>query len=128
MSTELGVLGLYGLVVVATIVIEVLLAIPKLGFPYLLGPRDEARTLDGVAGRAARCAQNSIFALALFAPAALSVHVLGLSTASTVLAAQIFLAARVIYVPVYLAGVPLLRTGVWAVAALAVVYLYLAVI
>ena len=46
-------------------------------------------------------------------------------TAGTLLAAQVFLAVRVVYVPVYAFGVPVLRTFLWLAGFAATVLLYL---
>ncbi len=125
MNSELSILVLYGLLVIITIGIQVLLALPQVGLPYLASSRDEGRVLTGAAGRAERALGNSVVAMALFAPAVLIVQALQINSASTLLAAQIFLIARLIYLPVYLAGIPWLRTAVWAVGLLATAWLYI---
>jgi uncharacterized MAPEG superfamily protein len=125
MSSELSILALYGLLVIITIVIQVLLAIPQVGLPYLATPRDEGRELTGTAGRALRCLDNSVVAMALFAPAILILDAKTGFNSTTLLMAQIFLLARVAYLVVYLAGIPWVRTGIWAVGLLATAYLYL---
>lgn len=124
MSSELSILALYGLLVIVTIVIQVMLALPQLGLPYLATPRDEGRKVHGTAARALRCLDNSVVAMALFAPAILILQAKGISTGTTILAAQIFLIARAAYLVIYLMGIPWLRTGVWAVGILATAYLY----
>jgi len=125
MNSELSILVLYGLLVIITIGIQVLLALPQVGLPYLASSRDEGRVLTGAAGRAERALGNSVVAMALFAPAVLIVQALQINSASTLLAAQVFLIARLIYLPVYLAGIPWLRTAVWAVGLLATAWLYI---
>ena len=125
MSSELSILALYGLLVMAQILIHVLSATPPLGIPYLVSPRDEARSLTGVPGRCKRAADNAVTALALFAPAILLLHAKGGFTTSTLLAAQVFLILRLIYAVLYPLGTPWLRTVVWVVAFLANAYLYL---
>lgn len=126
MSTELGVLGYYGLFVVVVIVLQVLAAIPQVGLAALATARDDLPPLTGVAGRMERALKNCVVALALFTAAVLVVHLGGKSSAGTVLAAQIFLIARIAYVAVYAAGTPWLRTGIWAVGLLATLYLFIA--
>ena len=125
MSSELSILALYGLLVMAQILIHVLSATPPLGIRYLVSPRDEARSLTGVPGRCKRAADNAVTALALFAPAILLLHAKGGFTTSTLLAAQVFLILRLIYAVLYPLGTPWLRTVVWVVAFLANAYLYL---
>ena len=126
MGTELGILGLYGLVVLATIFAQVLTAQAQVGLPMLLKPRDDIPKLTGIAGRMERAQLNSIVALALVAPAILILATKGNSTATTLLAAQIFLIARILYVPVYAAGLPWARTLVWLAGFLATAWLYVA--
>ena len=71
MGSELSILALFGLLIVVTILLQVLLALPKVGLPYLATPRDEDRDLGVVCGRALRALNNSVTAMALFAPAIL---------------------------------------------------------
>lgn len=78
-----------------------------------LGARDEAREGSVFTGRARRTVQNQIEAMAAFAPLVLVAHLLGVSDNLTVWGAGLFLGARVLFVPLYLLGVPVLRTLVW---------------
>jgi uncharacterized MAPEG superfamily protein len=126
MSSELSILALFGLLTMVQILVHVLAATPPLGLPYLAGPRDEARNLPGIPGRCKRAADNTVIALALFAPAILILQAKGGFTANTLLAAQTFLIMRLIYAVVYPLGTPWLRTIVWLIAFLATAMLYLA--
>ncbi|MEM8803663.1 MAG: MAPEG family protein, partial [Pseudomonadota bacterium] len=80
---------------------------------------------EGMAGRVSRTLENSIAAMALFAPAVLILAVQQAFTPATLLAAQIFIVARILYVPIYAFGIaiPFLRTLVWMVGFLASVFL-----
>ncbi len=124
MSSELSILALAGLWTMVTILIQVLAAFGRVGLVALANPRDDLGPLDGVAGRLDRAQLNSVIALALFAPAVLLLAVQGVSTSGTLLAAQLFLLARIVYVAIYAAGIPWLRTGVWMAGFLATAYLY----
>jgi uncharacterized MAPEG superfamily protein len=64
--------------------------------------------------------------MALFAPAVLLIEMLGRNNSATLLAAQVFLLARIIYVIVYALGVPTIRTLAWLAgyAATAVLYFH----
>lgn len=126
MSTELQILGLYGLVVIITILAQVLTAQAQVGLGMLVKPRDDMPTLLGIAGRMERAQLNSIVAMALFAPAILILAQKGLATSTTLLAAQVFLIARILYVVVYAMGLPWARTLLWLAGFLATAYLYLA--
>ena len=125
MDTELSILALYGLVIVCTVLAQVLAAIPQVGLAALATARDDLGPLAGVAGRLERALKNSIVAMALFAPAVLLLNATTGFTPATLLAAQIFLVARIVYVFVYAAGIPWLRTLIWIAAFTATIYLYL---
>ncbi len=126
MTTELGILGLYGLVVIITILAQTMAANAQVGMAMLVKPRDDMPKLTGVAGRLDRAQLNSIIALALFAPAVLILNAKGLTTPTTLLIAQAFLIARIIYVVVYAAGLPWIRTIVWLVGFGGTAWLYIA--
>ena len=125
MGTELGILGLYGLVVIVTILAQLVAAQAQVGLDMLVKPRDDMPKLTGVAGRLERAQLNSIVAMALFAPAVLILQAKGLATPGTLLTAQVFLIARIAYVPIYAAGVPWVRTLIWVVGFLATAWLYI---
>ena len=54
--------------------------------------------MSGFAGRIERALNNSLIALVMIAPPALALHFTGFASASTQLAVQIFLVARIAYV------------------------------
>lgn len=124
MGSELSILALYGLLIVVTILVQVLLALPKVGLPYLATPRDEDRDAGIMAGRALRALNNSVTAMALFAPAILILALKDGFTGTTLMMAQLFMIARLLYLIIYLAGIPWVRTLVWLAGFLATVYLY----
>lgn len=78
-----------------------------------LGPRDHLPPLTVIGGRAARALANMQEALPVFLGLALLNLILGTAAAMAITGGWIFLIARLIYVPLYLAGVPVLRTLVW---------------
>ena len=127
MSSELSILALYGLLIIVTVLLNVLTAMGQVGLMTLGGARDTMPSLTGVAGRVARTLDNSIVAMALFAPAVLILSAQSGFSPNTLLAAQVFLIARVLFVPIYAFGIPIpfLRTIVWMVGFLATAFLYL---
>jgi len=125
MSSELSILAIYGLLVVVILLVQVLLALPQVGLAYLASPRDKDAHLTGTAARALRSLNNSVTAMALFAPAILILQAQSTMTSTTLLMAQIFLIARLAYWLLYLAGVPWLRTAAWLCGFLATAYLYI---
>ena len=124
MTTELTVLATYGLVIIALLMVQVALVIQRMGIMFVASPRDDAPKVDGIAGRAVRTVDNSIAAMALFAPAVLALHVQNAGTQGTATAAIVFLAARLAFVPVYLSGVYFVRGPVWMTGLFATAYLY----
>jgi uncharacterized MAPEG superfamily protein len=66
--------------------------------------------LSAWAQRAQRAHTNAVENLVLFAPAVLTVHVLGRGDATTLFACQLYFFSRVIHYVVYTAGIPVLRT------------------
>jgi len=115
LAVELQVLG--WAVVLAALQL-VLFAVPanlQVGPDYTAGPRDEARVLTGVAGRLKRAFDNHVEGLALFTPSVLVVVYGYASTPATEAAAVTYLAARIVYVPAYVSGIPYLRSAIWAV-------------
>lgn len=62
------------------------------------------------AERARRAHANAVENLAVFAPLVLLAGILAISTPATVLAAKLYLAARLIHYVVYTAGIPVVRT------------------
>ena len=126
MGNELGILALYGLVVIVTILLQVLAAAGQVGLVPLAGNREGMEPLTGAAFRLDKAQHNAVIAMALFAPAILLLSAKGGFTASTLLAAQVFLIARIAYVAVYALGIAWVRTLVWVVAFLATLFLYAA--
>jgi uncharacterized MAPEG superfamily protein len=81
--------------------------------PEILGNRDHVRPLSVVGQRAARALGNLQEALPVFLALALLNLIVGTAAAMALTGAWIFLAARVVYLPVYMGGIPVLRTLVW---------------
>tara|TARA_R110002049_G_scaffold23781_3_gene84490 strand:- start:98944 stop:99327 length:384 start_codon:yes stop_codon:yes gene_type:complete len=123
--TETTILAAYGLLVMLTILLQVLGAMTQLSMGYLISSRDETRSTTGMTARLGRALDNSVVALALFAPAILILVALGRTTDASLLAAQVFLLARIIYLPLYIFGIPALRTLTWLIGFAATAILYL---
>ena len=100
-------------------------ALMQVGLPMLAGNREGVPEIKGWGGRAARAHRNMLESLVLFAALVLVAVVAGKTNAMTLLGAQIFLYARIVYAPVYIAGVPWLRTGVWAVSVVGLAMIFL---
>lgn len=125
MGSELGLLGLYGLLCLLTILIQASVASTQVGNAALLSDRSDMPKLTGMAGRLDRAQANSVVALALFAPAVLILQAKGLSGGSGLLAAQIFLGCRVIYVLTYAFRINGIRSIAWGIGFFATGWLYI---
>jgi uncharacterized MAPEG superfamily protein len=98
--------------------VTVLLGLPG-GWAWGVGNRDASFAVPAWIERGRRAHANMVENLIPFACLVLVAHVGGKANASTAFAAQLFFGARVLYTLVYLAGIPLLRTLIFAVAVLA---------
>ena len=99
-------------------------AFNQVGLMPLIGNRDGMPEVKGWAGRAQRAQRNMLENLALFI-ALIAVAVLADKTnAMTLLGAQLFFWARLAYAPVYIAGIPWLRTGVWFVSVIGLILIF----
>jgi uncharacterized MAPEG superfamily protein len=99
------------------------------GYRWAAGPRDEeVAPLTGVAGRLERAMRNFGETFALFAAAVLMAHVAGRHSRLTEWGAAMYLGARIVYVPLYAFGVPLVRSLVWNVATIGIALLLLALV
>jgi len=87
------------------------------GLKWNMGPRDASMPeLSPMAGRLKRAQDNLFETLPLFLAAVLIAHAGDKNSALTAWGAQIFLGARVIYVPLYAFGVTGLRSLAWIVS------------
>ena len=97
----------------------------QVGLPALAGNREHLPPIEGWAGRARRAHRNMLENLALFASLVLVAQVAGKANATTALGAELFFWARLIYAPVYVVGIPFLRTAAWLVSVVGLVMIFL---
>ena len=96
---------------ITMIVIQAVVSLLQYGVGPLVGARDTLAEPNVLVGRTKRANQNMLEALGMFVPLALvSLHT---STFEATLGAVVFFWSRVAFVPLYLFGVPWLRTLVW---------------
>jgi|SRR5687767_3569954 uncharacterized MAPEG superfamily protein len=81
-----------------------------------LGNRDQMRPLTLTGQRAARALANMQEALPVFLALALMNMIVAPEASQAQTGALVFLVARVLYTAVYIAGVPVVRTLLWAVS------------
>jgi uncharacterized MAPEG superfamily protein len=90
------------------------------GIRWIFHNRDTV--LEGVApwgGRAVRAHHNLADNLAIYAAVIGLAHITGATNGTTLVAGIVLLVARVLHAAVYIAGIPYLRTAVFAVGQLA---------
>jgi uncharacterized MAPEG superfamily protein len=115
MTVELKMLAWSILLGLAYVFVAASLSTQQRGMKWNAGNRDgEAKPLTGAAARAVRASLNFLETFGFFAAAVLAVVLAKQNTPNTALGAQIYFWARLVYLPVYIIGVPYLRTLVWA--------------
>ncbi len=104
--------------------VAVLGATAQVGLPALAGNREGLPPITGWADRAPRAHRNMLESLVLFAALVLIAVVANKTNSTTLLGAQLFFWGRVAYAVVFIAGIPWLRTAVWAVAVVGLVLIF----
>jgi uncharacterized MAPEG superfamily protein len=123
-SIELEVLGWSVCLGLLHITIAAALATQQRGLKWNAGNRDgDGKALTGTAARADRASRNFLETFPFFAAAVLAVVVLGKNTTHTAFGSELYFWGRLAYLPVYIIGVPYLRTVVWAAAMAGMVIL-----
>ena len=111
-------LGLLHVAIAATLITQ------QRGLRWNAGNRDgEPKALTGLAARADRASRNFLETFPFFAAAVLAIAVLGKNTSQTAFGAELYVWARLAYLPVYIIGIPYLRTLVWSAAMAGIVIL-----
>ncbi|APR39213.1 MAPEG family protein [Paraburkholderia sp. SOS3] len=117
MTIELTLLAWTLLLALIQVLLPALLRNRETGIAYNSGARDQPGAPVGkITGRLMRAQSNLFETLPVFAAAVLIAHVAGRDDAHTALGAWLYLSARVVYVPLYAAGVPYVRSLVWVVS------------
>ncbi len=122
MSVELQLLGWSVVLLIVHIAAQGALVTPIRGAAYNAGPRDDGPPpLGKHSGRAVRALENFKETFPAFIALALALAVAGKTGGMGALGAWLWFAARVVYLPLYLFGVPWLRTVVWSVSLVGLV-------
>jgi uncharacterized MAPEG superfamily protein len=117
MTVELTMLGWSVVLGLVYVFVAALLGTQQRGLKWNASNRDgESQPLTGFAARAARANQNFLETFGFFAAAVLAVVVAQHTTPHTALGAKIYFWARLAYLPIYVIGVPYVRTAVWALS------------
>lgn len=112
-TTEITVLGWSVVLLLVQIVLQAGTS-ADLGPKYLFSPRDEGRQSGNlVSQRLKRALDNLLESYPAFVALALALTVTGKAGGIAATGAWLYLLARIVYVALYAAGVPVIRTFVW---------------
>jgi uncharacterized MAPEG superfamily protein len=126
MTPELLMLALSVVLGFVHITVSAIATTHQYGSKWNLSPRDTPMPpLDLVAGRLQRALHNFLETFPLFAVAVLIADATNRHGWLAVWGSQIYFYARVLYLPIYAAGIPMIRTIVWSVASLGIVMVLL---
>lgn len=101
----------------------------ELGSKWNASPRDGGQKPTGViAGRAERASANFCETYPAFLALCFGLAVTGDPSGWGFTAALVWFAARIVYLPVYLSGVPGLRSIIWLVALVAMLIMFVAIV
>lgn len=125
MTTELGILSLYGILVLLMGGVERAVGAVR-GWRGAARPRPAAATITGAPSRFSVLQVQNLRALTLFAPAVLILAARDIFSGSTILAAQAFLGLRLLHLGFGIAGRPRLARLFDGAAMPFVLWLYLA--
>lgn len=123
MPQELIVLALAGLLLLVHIFAAIRMKTAQYGVEWNMGARDgDLPPLNPVAARLERARDNFQETLPLAIIGLGGVVLADKASEFTAIAGWVWLGARAIYLPLYWTGVPKVRTYVWGVALLALLY------
>jgi uncharacterized MAPEG superfamily protein len=122
MPTELTILAWCAVLLFIHIIVAVQAKTRQYGTKWNMGARDEDVPPPApVVGRLERARDNFLETLPIAIIALLGVVVAGKTTPTTALGGWLWLGARAIYLPLYWAGVPKVRTLVWATSVVGLI-------
>lgn len=115
MPVEIRIAALGAVLLLVHIVIATQAKNMQYGAKWNIGPRDEALAPPNpITGRLMRAQANFLETFPIAIVALLGVVLANKANSNTALGGWIWLGARVIYIPLYAAGVPVIRTIAWA--------------
>ena len=117
MHVELKILALGAILLFVHIFTATRFKTAQYGRKWNVGARDEALPPPNpMSGRAIRAQANFAETFPIAIVALIRVVIAGRASPSTALGGWIWLGARTVYLPLYLAGVPVVRTAVWTIS------------
>ena len=120
MPTEIDILCCAGLLLLVHILLPARFKTQQYGTKWNVGARDEVlRPLNPIAGRLERARDNFLETLPVAIIALVGAVLTNRTSSLTAIAGWTWLGARIAYLPLYWAGIPVLRTIVWCVSVAA---------
>ncbi len=122
---------LAALIVIALGIVQVILQAGEFrrvhGVPYANTAQDTPSSIPDsiLLGRLTRALRNLHETLPFFLGAVIILALMDYSTSATRIAALVFAGARILYLPLYMSGIPYLRGLVWMVSFVALIVLVL---
>jgi uncharacterized MAPEG superfamily protein len=127
LSPLLTILGWGVVLLIVQIALQGALATLDLGLPYNASPRDEGRQPNSVyAQRTDRALRNMLETFPAFVALALALAITGKTAGWAQTGALLWLFGRIAYLPLYLLGVPYLRTLAWLVSLIGLLAMLMA--
>jgi uncharacterized MAPEG superfamily protein len=115
-STEITVLGWSVILLFVHIIAQATAQTKDTGAPYALSSRDEPKQVSHLTGRLTRALRNFIETYPAFIGLALALAVTGKHGGLGATGALIWFWARVVYVPIFAAGIAGVRSAAWTVS------------
>ena len=98
------------------------------GLLAAMGNRDSAEDCSGFPARTDRAARNMLENMVLFTALVLVASVGGVTSPDVELGARIFFWARIVYIPIYMIGIPVARTATWAISVIGMGMIFAAIV
>jgi uncharacterized MAPEG superfamily protein len=121
LPTELTVLAWSVVLLLVHVVAQTLSLVKDGGLSYAMSNRDGEVAISLMTGRLTRGLRNFAETYGAFVGLALALAVTDKTGGLGATGALVWLWARVFYVPIFAAGIPVLRTGVWTVSVVGLV-------
>jgi uncharacterized MAPEG superfamily protein len=120
-STEIAVLGWSVILLLVHIIAQTLSLTKDCGLGYAMSNRDDIKPVSAFTDHLTRGLRNFLETYGAFIALALALVVTGKHGGLGATGALVWFWARVVYVPVFGAGIPVLRTVVWTVSIIGLV-------
>lgn len=123
MSIELQYLVFAVFLLILQMVLQSLAGFLANGISGLAGSRDDEVLTEGIGLRFERAYYNMLETFPIFAALVLVLHVSESWSQTSAWAVQLYFWARVVYVPLYVAGIPYVRTIAWVASMVGILML-----